>query len=83
MGAQNPERIAVESATETLTYGQLAALANRFAHAFRAAGIAAGDRVGIHLPRSARGIGAMLGALQVGAVYVPLDPASAAHGPRC
>ena len=61
---------------DALTYAQLDALGNRFANSFLAAGVAKGDRVGIHLPRSARGVAAMLGALRMGAVYVPLDPGS-------
>jgi L-proline---[L-prolyl-carrier protein] ligase len=76
LAKKNPERVAVDGAGEVLTYGQLDALGQRFAQAFSAAGIAPGDRIGIHLPRSARGIAAMLGALRVGAVYVPLDPGS-------
>lgn len=71
-----PDRVAVVGATEDLTYADLDALANRFARSFEAAGVSPGDRVGIHLPRSGRGIAAMIGALRVGAVYVPLDPAS-------
>ncbi len=71
-----PDKVAVEGPDGQFTYGELDALANRFAHAFEAAGIAPGDRIGIHLPRSGRGIAAMLGALRAGAVYVPLDPAS-------
>jgi amino acid adenylation domain-containing protein len=71
-----PDHVAVDGAGEVLTYAQLDALGHRFARALRAAGIAPGDRVGIHLPRSGRGIAAMLGALRVGAVYVPLDPGS-------
>lgn len=71
-----PERVAVDGAGEVFSYGQLDRLGHRFAQALRAAGIQRGDRVGIHLPRSGRGIAAMLGALRVGAVYVPLDPGS-------
>jgi amino acid adenylation domain-containing protein len=71
-----PERLAVDGAGEVFTYGQLDVLAHRFAQALRAAGIQLGDRVGIHLPRSGRGIAAMLGAVRAGAVYVPLDPGS-------
>ncbi|HTV23606.1 MAG TPA: AMP-binding protein, partial [Polyangiaceae bacterium] len=71
-----PDRVAVDAGGEVLTYRQLDQLGHRFAQALRAAGIQQGDRVGIHLPRSGRGIAAMLGALRVGAVYVPLDPGS-------
>jgi amino acid adenylation domain-containing protein len=73
---ETPGQLAVVSPTETLTYRELDLLGNRFAHSFAAAGVMAGDRVGIHLPRSGRGVAAMLGALRIGAVYVPLDPGS-------
>ena len=73
---QTPDQLAVKAPNESLSYAQLDALGNRFANSFRAAGVAAGDRVGIHLPRSGRGIAAMLGALRMGVVYVPLDPGS-------
>ena len=73
---RDPARMAIEGTDESLTYGELDRLANRFANAFRAGGIRPGERVGIHLPRSGRGVAAMLGALRAGAVYVPLDPSS-------
>lgn len=73
---RTPEQLAVAGPDGQLTYAQLHALGDRFACAFAAAGLRPGDRVGIHLPRSGCGIAAMLGALRLGAVYVPLDPAS-------
>jgi amino acid adenylation domain-containing protein len=73
---RTPDQIAVDGADEALTYAELDALANRFAHLLRAIGVAPGDRVGVHLPRSGRAIAAMLGTLRAGAVYVPLDPSS-------
>jgi amino acid adenylation domain-containing protein len=74
--ARAPDRIAVDGAGEALSYAELDAQANRFARAFLAAGARPGDRVGVHLPRSGRGVAAMLGALRAGAAYVPLDPGS-------
>jgi amino acid adenylation domain-containing protein len=73
---RTPDRIAVDGAGGTLTYAELDALANRFARALLAAGVRPGDRVGVHVPRSARAIAALLGAARAGAVYVPLDPGS-------
>ncbi len=73
---RTPDKAAVEGPDGPFTYAELDALANRFARAFAAAGAAEGDRIGVHLPRSGRGIAAMLGALRIGAAYVPLDPAS-------
>jgi len=74
--ARDPDRTAIEGTDETLTYEQLDQLANRFASALLASGILAGERVGIHMPRSGRSVAAMLGAMRAGAVYVPLDPSS-------
>lgn len=76
LAREAPARVAVDGAGEVLTYAELDRLGHRFAQALHAAGIQRGDRVGIHLPRSGRGVAAMLGALRVGAVYVPLDPGS-------
>jgi len=73
---RDPERPAVVGTDETLTFRELDELANRFAHAFLESGLQGGDRVGIHLPRSGRGLAAMLGALRAGGAYVPLDPGS-------
>jgi amino acid adenylation domain-containing protein len=72
----SPGRIAVDGPGESATYAQLDQLANRFAGCFRSQGVAAGDRVGVHVPRGVRSIAALLGALRVGAVCVPLDPSS-------
>jgi amino acid adenylation domain-containing protein len=79
VGAQlsaSPDRPAVIGSDETLSAPALEALANRFARAFLQAGVQPGDRVGIHLPRSPRGVAAMLGAMRAGGAYVPLDPGS-------
>jgi amino acid adenylation domain-containing protein len=73
---RTPDQIAVDGPDGALTYRDLDALANRFAHAFRAAGLRLGDRVGVHLQRSGRTVAAMLGAVRAGGVYVPLDPSS-------
>jgi amino acid adenylation domain-containing protein len=73
---RTPDQLAIEGGGDAFTYAQLDRLANQFAHVFRASGLLPGERVGIHLPRSGRGVAAMLGATRVGAVYVPLDPGS-------
>jgi len=74
--ARDPDRPAIEGTDETLSYGELDRLANRFANAFRESGLRPGERVGVHLPRSGRAVAAMLGAMRAGGVYVPLDPSS-------
>jgi amino acid adenylation domain-containing protein len=72
----DPNHIAVEGLIEKISYRDLDQLANRFARLFMRLGVRKGDRVGVHMPRSARTVAAMLGALRVGGVYVPLDPGS-------
>ncbi|MEL6298729.1 MAG: AMP-binding protein [Pseudomonadota bacterium] len=46
--------------------------ANRLANALRAQGLAAGDRVGVHLPQSPECLIAHIAVLKLGAVVVPL-----------
>ena len=75
---RTPDRPAITSRHETLTYGELDRLANRFAQSFLGTGLEPGDRVGIHLPKGPRGIAAMLGTNRAGGVYVPIDPQSPA-----
>jgi len=72
----DPNHVAVEGLVEKITYRELDQLANRFAHLFTRLGVRRGDRVGVHMPRSGRAVAAMLGAMRVGAAYVPLDPGS-------
>jgi len=76
VAAHAPGRIAVQGERESMTYGELDLLANRFAHLFLSLGVQPGDRVGVHVPRSGIAIAAMLGASRAQAVYVPLDPSS-------
>jgi len=56
-----------------LTYAQLNDQASRLAGFFRAAGVVAGDRVGLTLPKSFEAVITLLAALKCGAAYVPSD----------
>ena len=56
-----------------LTYGELRQRASRFAHYLRGRGIQRGDRVLICLPRGLDQYLALLGVLEAGAAYVPMD----------
>lgn len=69
-----PNAVALETATESLTYAELDAAANRLAHALRARGAAAGVKVAVCLPRRASLVVALLAVVKAGAAYVPLDP---------
>ena len=59
----------------TLTYDAFLALAARYAHALRAAGLQAGDRVALQLEKSPAMLAVIAGAIQAGVVFLPLNPA--------
>jgi amino acid adenylation domain-containing protein len=69
-----PAAIAVRDAAGTLTYGELLARANQVAQALRAQGVGPETFVGIAMERSLDLVVGLLGILQAGAAYVPLDP---------
>lgn len=79
--ARMPNNIAVRLAEpdpETsrrshLTYDELRCRASRFARHLRAKGVGRGDRVVICLPRGIDQYMAVLGVLEAGAAYVPVD----------
>jgi amino acid adenylation domain-containing protein len=58
-----------------MTYAELDAQANRFAHLLVAHGHGRGAKVGVCLDYSTDLLVAVLGTLKAGAAYVPLDPA--------
>ena len=58
-----------------LSYGELVARTSELARRLRVLGVEAGDRVGLLMDRSVETIVAMCAILDLGAVYVPLDPA--------
>jgi amino acid adenylation domain-containing protein len=80
---RSPQAIAVTAARQSLTYAELHHHANQLAHYLIHLGVKPETRIGICLERSQSSplrhslldlVIAMLGILQVGAVYVPLDP---------
>jgi acetyl-CoA synthetase len=56
----------------TLSFEELARLANRFAGVLAALGVTKGDRVAGFLPRVPETLAIMLGTWKIGAVYVPI-----------
>ena len=72
--AATPQALALVAGTERLTYAALQTRANRVAQVLRGRGIGAGALVGVCLDRGADLLPALLGVLQTGAAYVPLDP---------
>ncbi|MDQ1740448.1 MAG: hypothetical protein QOE53_2100, partial [Pseudonocardiales bacterium] len=68
-----PDAIAVSFQRRHLSYRELDERANQAAHALQAAGIGAGDRVGVCLKRSLDLVVMLLAVLKAGAAYVPMD----------
>ncbi|MES1244348.1 MAG: non-ribosomal peptide synthase/polyketide synthase [Acidobacteriota bacterium] len=72
---RTPDAVAVVGETERLTYRGLMDRAAAVAARLRSLDIGPEDRVGLCLDRTPDLIAAILGILQTGAAYVPLDPA--------
>ncbi|MEO6502560.1 MAG: amino acid adenylation domain-containing protein [Jatrophihabitantaceae bacterium] len=70
---RTPEAIALCFEQQRLSYRELDERANRGAHALAAAGVRAGDRVGVCLERSLELVVMLLAVLKAGAAYVPMD----------
>ncbi len=69
-----PDRIAVQTPAETVTYAQLAARVDAAAWRLAARGVARGDRVGLALAPGLAFVEALHGCWRLGAVAVPVDP---------
>lgn len=70
---RSPERPALVVGERVLTYRELAQKAGSLARRLRGAGVQADDRVALLVPRTEALLVAILGTLQSGAGYVPLD----------
>ncbi|MFH8342784.1 amino acid adenylation domain-containing protein [Streptomyces sp. AM6-12] len=73
--AATPDAVAVRCAGQQVTYAELDARANRFAHFLVTCGHGRGAKVGVCLDYSVDMLVAILGTLKAGAAYVPFDPA--------
>ncbi|MDN3024051.1 non-ribosomal peptide synthetase [Streptomyces sp. S.PB5] len=71
---QRPDAIAVVDDRRSLTYRQAAELSSQLAHHLIGRGLTAEQVVGISLGRSADMVIGLLGVLQAGGAFVPLDP---------
>ncbi|MYW93807.1 amino acid adenylation domain-containing protein [Amycolatopsis rubida] len=70
---RTPDRLAVVSSAERITYRDLDARANQLARRLRDRQVRPGDKVGVQIARSPLSVIAALGVLKTGAAYVPLD----------
>ncbi|RKN40378.1 non-ribosomal peptide synthetase [Streptomyces hoynatensis] len=71
---RTPQATALVADGEEWSYGRLLGAVRAVAGALRAAGVRRGDRVGVPADRGAPLVAALLGVLEAGAAYVPLDP---------
>jgi amino acid adenylation domain-containing protein len=77
--ARTPSATALVTDAERWSYAELLAAVEEIAAALRVAGVVPGDRVAVLAERGARLVAALLGVLDAGAAYVPLDPHLPAH----
>ncbi|AGC62824.1 non-ribosomal peptide synthetase [Mycobacterium liflandii 128FXT] len=72
--ARTPEATAITDGDVSLTYAQLDAQSTQLAQALTALGARPGELIALLLPRTHRGIIAILAVLKTGAGYLPIDP---------
>ncbi|OUC99959.1 non-ribosomal peptide synthetase [Streptosporangium minutum] len=69
-----PDAVAIVDEHRSLTYREAAELSNQLAHHLIERGLTAEQVVGVSLGRSAEMVIGLLGVLQAGGAFVPLDP---------
>lgn len=73
---QFPEKIALISDVQRLTYGQLEDQANRLAHCLMEHGVERGDRILIHLDNCIEAVVSIFATLKAGGVFVLVNPSA-------
>ncbi|UWF51920.1 amino acid adenylation domain-containing protein [Pseudomonas sp. N3-W] len=73
---RDPQALAVIDQQVRLTYAELSSASERIARGLQARGVRSGQSVALCMPRGWQWLAAILGALKIGAVVVPLDRAS-------
>jgi amino acid adenylation domain-containing protein len=69
----SPNNVALEYNNTKISYHDLHIKANQFAHFLTAHGVQSGDYIAVSYPRSPELVYAILGIIQCGAAYLPLD----------
>ena len=77
---RQPEHIALIDGDAAVTYGELLQRSKNIAGLLLREGVSLGSRVAIHIEKSADAVAALIGTQWIGAVCVPVDPAT--PGPR-
>ncbi|MFT3838288.1 MAG: amino acid adenylation domain-containing protein [Myxococcaceae bacterium] len=72
--SEHPTAPAVVRDNVSWSYGELASQAHRIAHLLKAKGVKKGERVAMCLPREPRSVAVVLGILEAGGAYMPLEP---------
>lgn len=77
---KHPNKIAIEFISDdgtiaTLTYRQLDQTINRTANYLKSLGVQTGDRIAVQLPKCLSFIYIHLATMQIGAIFLPLNPA--------
>ncbi|WP_344335236.1 amino acid adenylation domain-containing protein, partial [Kitasatospora putterlickiae] len=72
--ARTPDRTALRSGEDTLSYAELNRRANRLAHHLRSLGVGPESTVALLLPRSPEQVTAVLAVLKAGGAFLPVDP---------
>lgn len=72
--ARTPDRVALVCAGRRVSYAELAERAGALAAALSARGVRRGDRVALFLDNSTDMVAGVYAVLQVGAVFVPINP---------
>lgn len=70
--ARRPDAPALRYEGETLSYAEVEQRSNRIARSLREVGIVPGDRVGLHMKKTAEAIVVLFGILKAGACVVPV-----------
>ncbi len=78
VAARRADALAISSGPQGISYRELLTRAEQLADRLSVAGVKAGGRVAVMLPRSADAVVALLACLRLGAAFCPLPPADPA-----
>ena len=71
--AQYPQKTAIQSNSESITYQGLWEKSNQLANQLHAVGFEPKNTVGIYLPKSIEAVITLFAILKAGGIYIPLD----------